>query len=82
MDQVIRFLFREGSNSGFHIYSQVDNAGDDNDGPSHKRHHGKHLGHTSQTDSSIQVSLLQAVFRHDRVDKAHNVNGPHGAEAG
>lgn len=29
------------------LTSQVDNAGDDNDRPSYKRHHGEHLGHTS-----------------------------------
>lgn len=70
------------SSSGFHIYRQVDNAGDDDEGPSYKRHYSEHLGHTSQPHCPIQVPLLQTVFGHDGVDEANNVNGPHRAEAG
>lgn len=44
------------------LTGQVNNAGDDDDRPPNQRHHGQHLGHTTQTHGAVQVSLLQAVL--------------------
>lgn len=43
------------------LTGQVDDAGDDDEGPAHQRDHRQQLGHAAQTHSPIQIALLQTV---------------------